>query len=621
MLLPITIALGIALLAVTGALIWNRHRWGRERATVAEQDERHERRRLELEATVTRLSGWLESVPRLAAEIRGEEQPEAIGRALTNAIRQLLPDYRAIVVGRHADGHLSGLAGKGVSERFIRQIHESGTSALAAIAERPKSGAVEEEDWRAIGRLDLMAQLRGRVTTVPLRANNRAAGLLLVSSGRPEPVPSLHLTIMQALAGAAAVALAAKPGIAAPPAPTLLPAAPPLPAVSTEAQEAVGGLHANLEQAFAGITALLGTGQAIDWIAVSVERTAAAPHRGQALLTITAESLLRGLLGDASTIYLWEGDRLVLSAHAGLTTAQLTELVHTPAEAVLQVVQRRAAVPGNEVAATGHRAHLAVPIMRGADLLGVACIFWKVPHAVSGQDVAIASIFAGLGALALDNARLFDEMKMIVERSTAVARDREVMVAQFLITLGTLADGRQAATANHSRRVADYAAAIARQLGLPEPRQAVIRAAALVHDIGYLNVHGASLAAHPRLGAEMLASLPFLAGLVPAVMHHHEHFNGSGIPEGLSGTAIPLEARILAVANAFDVLTSPAAPKPGRIAPLPLPEQLPCSAAQALALIQASAGQLFDPQVVAALSAGLTHTALRSGRTSVTRVA
>jgi GAF domain-containing protein len=604
------IILGLALTGAIGSIIWGGRRWAGERRAWAARDQADSRHTAELEATIDRLSTWLEALPRLAAAIRAETAPEAVARALANGLGRLLPEHRSLILGRQADGGLHGLAGHGLPDRFVRGWREEPGGPVAAIAARAETSTLDEADWQALGRLDLMIQLRGRVTAVPLLAGGREVGLILLSTGRPDPLPHLHQATVELLAGVAAAALAPVASDATPaPPPATLPPPPPAPAISADARSAARGLKAQLEHALSGVSALLGADQAITWIAVSVERAVTAPADERTLLDLATDAVTRGLLADAGAVFLWEQDRLVLASHTGLDVAQAAALVHEPGEAVHRAAQERAPATGGAVPAIGHRAHLAVPILRGQELLGVVCGSWRTPHAITDQDIAMASIFAGLVGLALDNARLFEEMSTIVERSTAIAQDREVIVAQFLTTLGALVDGRHAATANHSRRVADYAAAIARQLGLPAPRQAAIRAAALIHDLGYLHSRAAGPTAHPVLATRLLAGLPFLSRLMPAVLHHHEHFDGSGIPEGLAGTRIPLEARILAVANAFDVLTSPRAPD--RVAPLPLPEQLPCSEAQALARIQAHAGQLFDPHVVAALATALTKTAPR----------
>lgn len=155
-------------------------------------------------------------------------------------------------------------------------------------------------------------------------------------------------------------------------------------------------------------------------------------------------------------------------------------------------------------------------------------------------------------------------------------------------------------TGGHGRRVAAYAAAIARGMGLAEEGIERIYQAGLLHDIGKLGVADMVLnkpgklnveeyrqiRQHPQMGAEIVIQIPSLQALVPAIRHHHERFNGSGYPGRLSGDAIPQEARIIAVADALDAMSSERSYRPA------MPWEM------ALAELQRSAGASFDPQVV-----------------------
>jgi HD-GYP domain-containing protein (c-di-GMP phosphodiesterase class II) len=96
---------------------------------------------------------------------------------------------------------------------------------------------------------------------------------------------------------------------------------------------------------------------------------------------------------------------------------------------------------------------------------------------------------------------------------------------------------------------------------------------------------------HPLVGARMIEGIPYLASAIPVVMHHHERWDGSGYPQGLVGNAIPLEARLLAVVDTFDAMTSDR----------PYRQALPASVAYETIL--AEAGKLFDPEMVAAFQA------------------
>lgn len=159
-------------------------------------------------------------------------------------------------------------------------------------------------------------------------------------------------------------------------------------------------------------------------------------------------------------------------------------------------------------------------------------------------------------------------------------------------------------TGGHGCRVAHYTRLIAGAMGLPEAEVNSVSEAALLHDLGKIGIPDRILTKperltpeefsvvqkHPAAGAEILRSIPPLRRHAMAVRHHHERFDGSGYPDGLRGTDIPVAARIIAVADAFDALGSNRSYRRG------------VSADQALNMIAQAAGSHFDPKVVAAIA-------------------
>ncbi|MEX2447970.1 MAG: HD-GYP domain-containing protein, partial [Solirubrobacterales bacterium] len=141
--------------------------------------------------------------------------------------------------------------------------------------------------------------------------------------------------------------------------------------------------------------------------------------------------------------------------------------------------------------------------------------------------------------------------------------------ARLLERLSRRLEASDPYTHGHSRRVARHSAAIARRMGLPREEIARIRSAAAIHDVGKIEVPAEILRKpaalsdeeyevvkeHAATGARMAAPLGD-AELTRIVHHHHERLNGKGYPDGLAGEAIPLGARIIAVADTFDALTS-----------------------------------------------------------------
>ena len=141
---------------------------------------------------------------------------------------------------------------------------------------------------------------------------------------------------------------------------------------------------------------------------------------------------------------------------------------------------------------------------------------------------------------------------------------------QLLGIVSNLIDAKDPYTGGHSCRVAVLAVAVADQLGLDEHMKATLWAGGYLHDLGKLGVPLRALAkksklieeefayirAHPSDGAEILESIPTLQHLTTGARYHHERWDGSGYPEGLSGGHIPMVAQIMAVCDAYDAMTS-----------------------------------------------------------------
>jgi len=161
---------------------------------------------------------------------------------------------------------------------------------------------------------------------------------------------------------------------------------------------------------------------------------------------------------------------------------------------------------------------------------------------------------------------------------------------------------RDSQTSGRTRRVATLAKAIGKELALSDEQLLVLELSALLHDLGMLAISETllkkpgplaereygTIKKHPQKGKEMIEGIPFLEKAIPDVFHHHEKFNGTGYPEGLSGTSIPLASRILAVVDAFEAMTR------GR----PYRERL--NVDHAVEEIKKEAGNQFDPDVVGA---------------------
>jgi diguanylate cyclase (GGDEF)-like protein/putative nucleotidyltransferase with HDIG domain len=245
------------------------------------------------------------------------------------------------------------------------------------------------------------------------------------------------------------------------------------------------------------------------------------------------------------------------------------------------------------------------------------CYFWSFPYYLVGAAavglVGIVNRSAGwetsLMVLPLiywvyRSYRLYlGRLEAEKERVEVEKRHVEQIASLNMRTIEALAlaiEAKDQTTHTHLQRVRTYAVAVAAQLNLAESEIEALRAAALLHDIGKLAVpeqiinkpgkltaeEFEKMKVHPLVGAEILDRVAFPYPVAPIVRSHHERWDGTGYPEGLSGNQIPIGARILAAVDCLDALASHRQYRPA----LPL--------AEAMAKVKEMAGSWFDPQVV-----------------------
>jgi diguanylate cyclase (GGDEF)-like protein/putative nucleotidyltransferase with HDIG domain len=245
------------------------------------------------------------------------------------------------------------------------------------------------------------------------------------------------------------------------------------------------------------------------------------------------------------------------------------------------------------------------------------CYFWSFPYYLVGAAavglVGIVNRAAGWQTSLLvlpliywvyRSYRLYlGRLEAEKERVEVEKRHVEEIASLNMRTIEALAlaiEAKDHTTHTHLQRVRTYAVEIARELNLPNEQIEALRAAALLHDIGKLAVpeqiinkpgrltpeEFEKMKVHPIVGAEILERVAFPYPVAPIVRSHHERWDGSGYPEGLSGEQIPIGARILAAVDCLDALASHRQYRPA----LPLVE--------AMAKVKDEAGSWFDPQVV-----------------------
>jgi putative two-component system response regulator len=232
----------------------------------------------------------------------------------------------------------------------------------------------------------------------------------------------------------------------------------------------------------------------------------------------------------------------------------------------------------------------------------------------SEKDLRMRALSAGAvdmlqRPLSRDRLRRFIRTFLVDKAEHSAHLSAQVPLAVVMERLAWINALRDPGTGLHMRRMAAYAAAIAGALGMSQCKVDAIRAAAPLHDIGKIGVpdnillkpgrldeqEWAVMRRHPQLGFDLLngtgSSVLQLAAEV--ALHHHEHFDGSGYPNGVSGYAIPLAARVVSAADCFDALVSERPYKPA------------WTVHDALDHLDRHAGSQFDPDVVRAIHLAL----------------
>ncbi len=229
---------------------------------------------------------------------------------------------------------------------------------------------------------------------------------------------------------------------------------------------------------------------------------------------------------------------------------------------------------------------LIVPVRLAGSLGGLIALGYNDAPADINDDVTQAMHLAEQMAVAFTNANLIQDLSSL-SRGTIRALARTV-------------DAKSPWTAGHSERVADLAVEIARELGLPAEEIEKLHRAALLHDIGKIGIpveildkrdrltepEHEIICKHPEIGARILEPIEAYSDITSIIVQHHEYYDGTGYPMGLSGEHITLSARILAVADVYDAMVSDRPYRSGK------------SPDSVVRIVRQESGKQFDPEIV-----------------------
>jgi len=329
----------------------------------------------------------------------------------------------------------------------------------------------------------------------------------------------------------------------------------------------------------------------------------------QFTLGIVLEQIMSQLSVDAAAILLYhpETQGLVYEATRGFRTdsvlhsrlrmgkgfagraAQTQKTIHIPDLSVMNEDENQP-LP---IEAEGFKIYYGVPLIAKGSVKGVLEIFLRTDRPVEPDRLEFLEALAGQAAIAVDNSSLFEQLQ---DSNTELSIAYDATLEGWAKAL----ELRDRETVGHAHRVIEMTLRVADRIGIRSESLQHIRRGALLHDIGKMGIPDSILLKpgpltpseweimrqHPVHAYEMLKTIDYLQPALEIPYCHHEKWDGNGYPRGLKGKNIPISARIFAVVDVWDALTSD---RPYRCA---WPEHL------ALEYIHMESGRHFDPQVV-----------------------
>lgn len=254
------------------------------------------------------------------------------------------------------------------------------------------------------------------------------------------------------------------------------------------------------------------------------------------------------------------------------------------------------------VSGENEMAQVCVPLQTPRHQYGALWVEVPEKHWGNARFTDNLHTLANQAAIALERSILLSETRRQAEELEEAYHELEITYDQTLVALSSALDARDRETEGHSSRVARLTCMLGQFIGFDAEQLKMLERGAVLHDIGKIGISDTillkpgSLTAeewktmrlHPDIGARIIEGIPFLQETLPIIRYHQERWDGSGYPLGLRGTEIPLAARIFAVVDAYDALTTDR------------PYRTKITTKEALQYLKEKAGELFDPEIVTA---------------------
>ena len=243
---------------------------------------------------------------------------------------------------------------------------------------------------------------------------------------------------------------------------------------------------------------------------------------------------------------------------------------------------------------------ICVPLQTSQQIYGALWLDFPERYAYTARYADSLQTLANQATIALERSILSVQTREQTQELKSTYEQLETTYDQTLFALTSALDARDHETEGHSKRVGEIARRLGKELGLNAKQLKALERGGLLHDIGKIGIGDRVLLKtgplsseewqmmrlHPEIGARIVEKVPFLSDTMAIVRYHHERWDGSGYPIGLKGEEIPVLARIFAVADMFDALTSDR------------PYRKKVSRAEAVEILHGESGKLQDPEVV-----------------------